>query len=116
MADDTTRQQVELPNLRVDSQLLQALCSVLRTGETVSDFIEAAVRHQVQARMTDAAFQQHGEAAWQDYLRTGQAHPVDDVLAEMRVMTEKRRAALTARGDIKASAVAKSDAASARGL
>lgn len=89
---------------------------MLRTGETVSDFIEAAVRHQVQARMTDAAFQQHGEAAWQDYLRTGQAHPVDDVLAEMRVMTEKRRAALTARGDIKASAVAKSDAASARGL
>ncbi|HSI47661.1 MAG TPA: YlcI/YnfO family protein [Ideonella sp.] len=80
-----------LPQVRVEPKLRADLESVLREGETLSEFVEASVRKAVDFRRVQDDFYARGEASWQDYQRTGEAHPVDDVLAELRAMTEARR-------------------------
>ncbi|GAA0757234.1 hypothetical protein LRH25_18310 [Ideonella azotifigens] len=80
-----------LPQVRVEPQLRADLESVLREGETLSEFVEASVRKAVDFRRVQDDFYARGEASWQDYQRTGEAYPVDDVLAELRAMTDARR-------------------------
>ncbi len=80
-----------LPEILVDSTFRAALEAVLRDGETVEQFVEAAVRRAVDIRLEQTDFSARGEDAWQDYRRTGVSHPVDSVLAELRAMTANRR-------------------------
>lgn len=42
------------------------------------------------------AFHQRGEAAWQEYLRTGYAVPAEQVFARIQAMFDAKRAALAA--------------------
>lgn len=46
-----------------------------------------------------AEFHRRGEAAWQEYLRTGYAVPADDLFARLQAMLDARRAALATRSD-----------------
>ncbi len=80
-----------LPEIQVDSTFRAALEAVLHEGETVEQFVESAVRHAVETRRVQQDFVARGEAAWQDYLRTGVSHPVESVFAELAAMTAKRR-------------------------
>jgi len=80
-----------LPEIVVESQFLAELKAVLRDDETVEHFVEEAVRRAVQIRRSEEAFRARGEAAWQEYQRTGKSFPLDDVLTELRAMTAMRR-------------------------
>lgn len=88
-----------LPQVRVAPELRADLESVLREGETLSQFVEATVRGAVEYRRVQAAFHARGEAQWQAYLRTGVAHPADEVLARLRARLDARRKQLKPRSD-----------------
>ncbi len=81
-----------LPEILVNSQFRAELDAVLRQGETVEQFVEAAVRRAVEVRLAQNDFLARGEAAWLDYQRTGLGYHIDDVMAELRAMTANRRA------------------------
>ena len=56
-----------IPEVHVDSWLLADLEAVLRDGESLSEFVEAAVRRAVDVRRRlERDFQFRGEAAWPD--------------------------------------------------
>lgn len=80
-----------LPQVRVDPELRADLESLLRDGESLSGFIEDSVRSAVAYRRAEAEFYARGEAAWQEYSRTGVAHAADEVVGEMRQRLESRR-------------------------
>ncbi|WP_454848529.1 YlcI/YnfO family protein [Rhizobium binxianense] len=83
-----------LPSLRVDPELRAAAESVLEEGETLSAFLESAVRRQISFRKTQAEFIARGLAAREDAKRTGVYYSADEVHAELRAMLEKKKAEL----------------------
>jgi len=85
-----------LPQVRVDPELRANLESMLRKGETLSEFIEGTVRSAAEYRRAQAEFYARGGAAWQEYSRTGMAHPTDQVIGEMRERLKTRRQQLGA--------------------
>ncbi len=86
-----------LPQVRVGPQLRAELESVLREGESLSEFIETTVRSAVEYRREQAEFHARGEAAWRRYQRTGESYPASQVVDELRDMLEARRRQLQAR-------------------
>ena len=64
-----------LPSLRVEPELRDAAESVLQAGETLSSFVETAVREQVALRRQREAFVARGLVALE------QARKTDDYLA-----------------------------------
>ena len=64
-----------LPSLRVEPELRDAAESVLQAGETLSSFVETAVREQVALRRQREAFVARGLAALE------QARKTDDYIA-----------------------------------
>ena len=60
-----------IPSVRVEPQLRDEVESLLGAGETVSQFVEAAVRASVQRRRVQAEFIERGMQARQDARRTG---------------------------------------------
>lgn len=83
-----------LPDVLVDWQLRADLDAALQDGETVEQFVEAAVRRDVESRLAQNDFLARGEAAWLDYRHTGVGRPIDDVMSELRAMTASRQAKL----------------------
>jgi hypothetical protein len=83
-----------LPSLRVNPELRAAAESVLEEGETLSAFLESAVRRQISFRKTQAEFIARGLAAREDAKRTGVYYSADEVHAELRAMLEKKKAEL----------------------
>jgi hypothetical protein len=80
-----------LPQVRVQPELRADLEAVLRKGETLSEFVEATVRSAVEYRRVQAEFLARGEAAWQEYRRTGASHPAKQVIGELRGMLDAKR-------------------------
>ncbi|TXH00036.1 MAG: hypothetical protein E6R08_00965 [Nevskiaceae bacterium] len=80
-----------LPQVRVEPELRADLESVLREGETLSDFLEATVRQAVDYRRMQAEFDSRADAAWARFQQTGAGVPAQDVVAEMRGQLEARR-------------------------
>lgn len=80
-----------IPQVRVEPALRAELEQVLAQDESISDFVEAAVRCAIEQRRVQSAFLAQGEAAWQAFQRTGQALSADDVLAELQARLDKRR-------------------------
>jgi hypothetical protein len=80
-----------LPSLRVEPALRDAAESVLQEGETLSSFVESAVREQVQLRRQREAFIARGLAALDDarkandYLTPGQS------LARLDAMLKRKK-------------------------
>jgi len=85
-----------IPQVRVDLELRSDLEAVLLKGETLSGFVESTMRSAVEYRRMQAEFQARGEAAWQQYQRTGASIPAEEVVNELRDMLEAKRKQLQA--------------------
>lgn len=86
-----------LPRVRIEPALRAELEAVLGEGETISTFVEASVRRAVEYRRVQSGFHAQGQAAWQEFQRTGESHGADEVLDALRQMTARRRAELQSR-------------------
>jgi hypothetical protein len=60
-----------LPSIRIEPDLLDALESALTEGETIADFVEAAVRAGVERRRVQAEFIARGLRSRDEARRTG---------------------------------------------
>ena len=87
-----------IPQVRVEPELRDQLESLLREGETLSEFVEASVRGALEFRRVETAFHARGDDAWQAYERTGAAVPADQVFDRLQARLEERRAQLRVRG------------------
>lgn len=83
-----------LPQIRVDSQLRRSVEAALVGEETLSGFVETAVRRALELRHVQAEFAARGQAASEHFARTGHSHTTEAVLDELRQMTQRRRAQL----------------------
>ncbi|MBW8757034.1 MAG: prevent-host-death protein [Burkholderiales bacterium] len=86
------------PSLRVEPELRDAAESVLEAGETLSSFIEGAVRETIERRRTRAEFIARGLASRDEAKRSGVYIPADVVLADLSDRLEKARVALQQKG------------------
>jgi len=73
-----------IPSLRVDPALRQAAEDVLQEGETLSGFVEASLRAQIELRKSQQAFIARGLASRDSAKRTGVYHDAVDVLSELK--------------------------------
>jgi hypothetical protein len=80
-----------LPAVSVEPEFQIELEGVLGETETISSFIEHAVRGAVNYRRTQAEFRARGERAWQDYLRAGQSRPAAEVFDCIQLRIDARR-------------------------
>lgn len=80
-----------LPQIRVEPQLRAELEAVLQQHETLSGFVEAAVRNAVEFRRVQSRFHEGGQAAWEHYQRTGVSVPAEEVLAKLQTKLDARR-------------------------
>ncbi|MFT7722690.1 MAG: YlcI/YnfO family protein [Roseateles sp.] len=87
-----------LPSLRVEPELRDAAERVLGDGETLSSFIEGAVRESIERRRARAEFIARGLASREDAKRTGVYIAADAVLGELAGKLAQRRAALAGKG------------------
>lgn len=72
-----------LPPIRVAPDLRLELEGVLEQGETLSQFVENAVRATVAKRKNQAEFVRRGMAAIEETKREGSGIPADVVLAKL---------------------------------
>ena len=72
-----------IPSLRVAPELRAAAEEVLVEGETLSAFVEHALRVQIQRRNVQREFIARGLAARDDAAQTGIYHDADDVMREL---------------------------------
>lgn len=75
-----------IPSLRVEPQLRRAVEEVLLEGESISSFIEAALRASVERRRAQQDFIARGLAAGEEARHSGEYYPADEVHAELRNM------------------------------
>lgn len=80
-----------IPQVRVEPELRAELEAVLKPSETLSQFVEASVRNAVEFRRVQTRFHERGDAAWQDYQRTGKSVSADEVLAKLQAKLDARR-------------------------
>ena len=72
-----------MPSLRVDPELRQDAESVLREGETLSSFMEQALRTSIQSRRVQQEFIARGLISRDEAKRTSEYFSAEDVLTEM---------------------------------
>ena len=83
-----------LPSLRVEPELRQAAEQALQQGETLSSFIEASLRANIERRLSQKEFIARGLASQERARRTGEyedAQVVVDQLQKMFLEEKKRR-------------------------
>ena len=83
-----------IPSIRVTADFREAAESVLKDGETLSAFMEDAVRRQVEIRKSQAEFIARGLASLEESRRTGIYYSSDEVHAELRAMLAAKKAEL----------------------
>jgi hypothetical protein len=88
---DGTMKDAVIPQVRVESQLRARLDAVLLPGETLSDFVEAAVRNAVEYRRVQTDFASRCDASLAEYERTGVSIPAAQVIAKLESKLAKRR-------------------------
>ena len=80
-----------LPQIRVEPELRAELESVLRQGETLTEFVETTVRNAIAFRRVQIAFHARAQAASDEYHRTGVAVPVEAVLDKLQSKLDAKR-------------------------
>ncbi len=80
-----------IPQIRVEPALRAELESVLREGETLTEFVEATVRSAIAFRRAQLDFHARGQAASEAYHRTGESVPVETVLQRLQSKLDARR-------------------------
>ena len=85
-----------IPSLRVDPLLREAAESVLESGETLSSFVESAIRNGVEKRQTQREFIARGLASYEKACRTGLFIPAEDVMKklEQRLADARKKKAI----------------------
>jgi hypothetical protein len=83
---ETNMKTASMPSLRVDPELRQDAESVLQVGETLSSFMEQALRLCIQSRRAQKEFIARGLISREEALRTGEYFAAEDVLSEMEDM------------------------------
>ena len=81
-----------MPSLRVDPELRHDAESVLRDGETLSSFMEQALRSSIQSRRVQKEFIARGLTSRDEAKRTGEYFSADDVFVEMQDMLSQVQA------------------------
>ncbi|MDR0244991.1 MAG: prevent-host-death protein [Burkholderia sp.] len=81
-----------MPALRVDPQLREAAESVLEENETLSAFMELALRDGIARRRLQREFVTRGLASRDEARRTGEYVDAADVQAELEDMLKAARA------------------------
>lgn len=82
-----------MPSLRVDPELRQDAETVLHEGETLSKFMEQALRSCIQARRSQQEFIARGLASRDEARKTGEYFASEDVskeLGEMLIQSETK--------------------------
>lgn len=79
-----------LPSLRVDPELRKSAEDVLEAGETLSSFVETAVREQVHKRQLQEAFVRRGLIALEDARRSDAYLTPDESLGRLDAMLKPR--------------------------
>jgi hypothetical protein len=80
-----------IPQIRVEPELRAELESVLKQGETLTDFVEATVRNAIAFRRVQTAFHARAQAASEEYHRTGMSVPVEAVLDKLQSKLDAKR-------------------------
>ena len=80
-----------LPSLRVAPELREAAENVLREGETLSGFLESALRAQIDQRQMQEQFLTRGLAARDCARKTGRYVSADAVLGELTAKLDKAK-------------------------
>ena len=80
-----------IPQIRVEPELRTELESVLRQGETLTDFVEATVRNAIAFRRVQTDFYARAQAASGEYHRSGVSVPVDAVLDRLQAKLDAKR-------------------------
>ena len=88
-----------LPPIRVAPDFRQEIECVLEDGETLSQFVEGAVRSVVDKRKHQAEFVRRGIAAIQETQRTGNGIPAEQVLARLEARLLAARQTQAARSE-----------------
>ncbi|MCK7501627.1 MAG: prevent-host-death protein [Comamonadaceae bacterium] len=85
-----------LPSVRVEPELRAELEAVLSDGESLSAFVEQAVRDAAKRRRTQAEFIARGLAGREAARRTGVYFTIDDVDRKLGALLAEARARVTA--------------------
>ncbi len=80
-----------IPAVRVSPELRQAAEAVLETGETLSGFVEDAVRRNIEFRYAQKAFIARGLAAGAAARKSGKYIPAATVLGKLARRLDKAR-------------------------
>ena len=80
-----------LPSLRVEPALRDAAESVLQEGETLSSFVETAVREQVELRRQREAFIARGLNALEDARKANDSLTPAQSLARLDAMLKRKK-------------------------
>lgn len=83
-----------LPQIQVELALLAELESLLQDGEAQANFVEAAVRAEVNRRRLRKEFDARAQAASEEYERTGISVPVETVVAKLQAKVDAKVSAL----------------------
>lgn len=83
-----------LPSLRVDPELRSAVESVLQEGESLSSFMEHALRNTIEQRQTRKAFLARGLASRDEARQSGEYYSADSVLQDLDQMLAQAEASL----------------------
>jgi predicted transcriptional regulator len=89
---EPTMKTSSMPSLRVDPELRHDVESVLREGETLSSFMEQALRSSIQSRRVQKEFIARGLASRDEAKRTGEYFAAEGVLSEMEDMLSQAKA------------------------
>lgn len=82
-----------IPSLRVEPELRQAAEALLKEGETLSGFVEEAVRRNVEYRRAQQAFFERGLAARQAASESGEYVAATAVLDKLTQRVQRARKA-----------------------
>lgn len=81
-----------MPSLRVDPKLRRDAEKVLRKGESLSSFMEQALRTSILARQAQQEFLARGLAASEEAQRTGEYFAAEDLLNDMENLLSQAKA------------------------
>ncbi|MBK5104289.1 MAG: prevent-host-death protein [Burkholderiales bacterium] len=93
-----------IPAVRVSPELRQAAEAVLESGETLSGFVEDAVRRNVEFRYAQKAFVERGLASGETARKSGKYVSPAAVLGKLERRLDKARKARSGRTGAKAGA------------
>ena len=93
-----------IPAVRVSPELRQAAEAVLESGETLSGFVEDAVRRNVEFRYAQKAFIERGLAAGEAARKSGKYVSAATVLGKLARRLDKARKGRSGRAGAKAAA------------